>query len=149
MSDPKAQSFANHSRYVPGYHVVLPLILALNLFYAIMHAWAWRHSSAAQPWVYLVLAFGLGLIYWYERAFACTVQDRVIRLEETLRMERLLPADLKPRIGELTRSQFVALRFASDAELPVLVRKVLDERIAEKKVIKALVKDWRPDHLRV
>ncbi len=147
MDDQAPQSYARHARYVPGYHVVLFAILLVNLGYAVMHAW--RHARTYQAWVYLLLAVGLCLMFWYARAFATTVQDRVIRLEETLRMERLLPADLKPRIGELTRRQFVALRFASDAELPALVRKVLDERIGEPKAIKALVKDWRPDHLRV
>jgi len=76
------------------------------------------------------------------------VQDRVIRLEERLRCERLLPADLKPRIAEFTVSQLVALRFASDAELPALARKVLDEKISERKPIKQLVKNWRADYLR-
>jgi hypothetical protein len=101
-----------------------------------------------QAWVFLALSIGLSILYWYARAFPITVQDRVIRLEETLRMERLLPADLKPRIGELAVGQFIALRFASDAELADLVRKVLDERIADTKAIKQLVKHWRPDHLR-
>jgi hypothetical protein len=140
------QSYANHARYVPGYHFILAFILLVNLGYAVMHAW--RFSGTYQAWVYLLLAIGLVMLYAYARTFATTVQDRVIRLEETLRMERLLPDDLKPRIGELTRQQFVALRFASDAELPALVRKVLDERITDQKGIKSLVKDWRADHLR-
>lgn len=146
MSDQKPQTFASHARYVPAYHFVLFFILLLNLGYAGMHVW--RHARTPQAWVYAVLAVGLMMLYWYARTFATTVQNRVIRLEETLRMERLLPADLKPRIGELALGQIIALRFASDAELPDLVRKVLDERIADKKVIKALVKDWRADHLR-
>jgi hypothetical protein len=140
------QSYATHARYVPGYHFVLAFILLVNLAYAVMHAW--RHPQTFQAWVNLLLAVGLVLLYAYARSFAVTVQDRVIRLEETLRMERLLPADLKSRIGELSRKQFVALRFAADAELPGLVRKVLDERITDQKAIKALVKDWRADHLR-
>jgi hypothetical protein len=72
----------------------------------------------------------------------------VIRLEERLRYERVLPADLKPRIEEFTVSQLVALRFASDAELPGLARKVLDEKMNERKSIKQMVKNWRPDYLR-
>jgi hypothetical protein len=146
VSDRRAQSFATHARYVPGYHFILSFILLVNLGYAVIHAW--RFAGTFQAPVYLLLSIGLVLMYWYTRLFAVTVQDRVIRLEETLRMERLLPPDLKGRIGELTRGQFVALRFASDAELPALVRKVLDERIVDQKAIKALVKDWRPDHLR-
>jgi hypothetical protein len=146
MSD-QPQSFRNHARYVVGYHGILTLILLLNTGYAVMHVW--RHPRFPQSWVYLALAFGLWLLFYYARAFALTVQDRLIRLEETLRMERLLPPALTARIGELTREQFIALRFAGDAELPSLVQKVLDERITDKKRIKQLVRDWRADHLRV
>jgi hypothetical protein len=80
------------------------------------------------------------------RLMALSVQDRVIRLEERLRFARLLPADLQPRIGEFTAGQLVALRFASDAELPALARKVLDEKLAERKAIKQLIKNWKPDY---
>jgi hypothetical protein len=76
------------------------------------------------------------------------VQDRVIRLEEQLRMQRLLPDGLKSRIGEFTTPQLVALRFASDAELPALARRVLDEKLTRKRDIKALIQTWRPDELR-
>jgi hypothetical protein len=77
-----------------------------------------------------------------------TVQNRVIRLEERLRLARLLPADLQGRIEELTVGQLVALRFASDGELVELTRKVLTEGITDKKAIKSMVTTWRPDHLR-
>jgi hypothetical protein len=82
------------------------------------------------------------------RLMALSVQDRIIRLEERLRFARLLPADLQPRIGEFTATQLVALRFASDAELPALARKVLDEKLTERKAIKQLIKNWKPDYLR-
>jgi hypothetical protein len=77
-----------------------------------------------------------------------TVQDRVIRLEETLRMRAVLPADLQARIGELTVKQMVALRFAGDGELPDLTRQVLDGKIQDQKAIKKMVRQWRADHLR-
>ena len=96
----------------------------------------------------LALAVGLILMFWYMRVFAVTVQDRVIRLEERLRMEALLPADLKTRIPEFSPGQLVALRFASDAELPALARRVLDEKLTDQKAIKRLIKEWRADHLR-
>ncbi len=80
--------------------------------------------------------------------FALTVQDRVIRLEERLRFERLLPEDLKARIPEFTVAQLVSLRFASDAELPALARKVLSDNLTDRKTIKKLVQNWRADHLR-
>jgi Family of unknown function (DUF6526) len=79
---------------------------------------------------------------------ALKVQDRVIRLEEQLRYERVLPADLKARIGEFTVAQLISLRFASDAELPALARNVLDNKIGQRKAIKQMVKNWRPDYLR-
>jgi hypothetical protein len=142
----QVQNYRSHAKYVIGYHVVLAAILLLNLGYAAMHLW--RHPRYPQSWVYLALAFGLVLLFYYARAFALTVQDRVIRLEETLRMERLLPPALAARVGELTVGQFIALRFASDAELPSLVQKVLDERITDKKTIKQLIRAWRADHLR-
>jgi hypothetical protein len=82
------------------------------------------------------------------RLFALAVQDRVIRLEERVRYERVLPEELRWRADELTVNQFVALRFASDDELPQLMRKVLDEKLTERKAIKQLIKTWRPDYLR-
>ncbi len=86
--------------------------------------------------------------FLFARLFALSVQDRVIRLEERLRCERLLPPDLQPRIVEFEPAQLVALRFASDAELPGLARKVLDEKLKDRKAIKQLMKTWRPDYLR-
>jgi len=76
------------------------------------------------------------------------VQDRVIRLEMRLRMREILPADLHPRIAEFTPGQLVALRFAGDRELPVLARRVLDERLQDRKAIKQMITDWQADHLR-
>jgi hypothetical protein len=96
----------------------------------------------------LLTAAALLVLAFYARIFALTVQDRVIRLEERLRFERLLPEDLKARIPEFTRGQFVALRFASDAELPALARKVLSDNLTDGKAIKQLVQSWRADHLR-
>jgi hypothetical protein len=87
-------------------------------------------------------------MYLFARVFALTVQDRVIRLEMRLRMRELLPADLQPRINEFTHKQLVAMRFASDAELPALARTVLDERLTDGTAIKRLVRDWQADTLR-
>ena len=76
------------------------------------------------------------------------VQDRVIRLEMQLRLERLLSAEMRARIPEFTIGQLVSLRFASDAELPALARKVLDEKLEKRAEIKKLVTDWQADNLR-
>ena len=85
----------------------------------------------------------------YARLFALGVQDRVIRLEERLRMAEVLPEDLRSRIDEITTEQIIGLRFAPDEELPDLVRRVLDEGISDRKTIKQAVKNWRADHQRI
>jgi hypothetical protein len=89
------------------------------------------------------------MLAFLARLFALGVQDRVIRLEERMRYQRLLPEDLKPRIGEFTINQLVSLRFASDAELPTLARKVLDGKMIERKAIKQMVQNWRADYQRI
>lgn len=139
------QTYANHRRVVVGYHVVTSFILLINLIWSVVQAI--RHVSVGAV-VTVLLAVALILLFAYARVFALAVQDRVIRLEMRLRLQQLLPADLQARFGEITRGQFVALRFASDAELPALVRKVLDERITDKTQIKLMIKEWVPDYLR-
>jgi hypothetical protein len=96
--------------------------------------------------VLVAVAFFVGI--GTARGMALKVQDRVIRLEERLRFERALPADLHPRIEEFTIDQLVALRFASNAELPELARKVLEEKLNDRKAIKQMIKTWRPDFSR-
>jgi len=140
------QTFENHARYVPLYHFVLFAILVVNLGWAV--ARLVRHPSPDAA-VALLLAFGLLLLFFYARSFALTVQDRLIRLEMRLRLAKILPADLTPRIGELSVAQLIGLRFAGDAELPELVRRVLSEGITDRTAIKKMVRDWQPDTLRV
>jgi hypothetical protein len=96
-----------------------------------------------------LFSVGVIIIALYARVFPLGVQDRVIRLEEQLRMQRLLPEDLKARIPEFTANQLVGLRFASDQDLPGLARRVLDEGITDRKVIKQAIKNWRADHQRI
>ena len=140
------QNYSNHAKFFPPFHFVAAPIF---LFYLGWCIYRWIHlGTHAETVVNTVVAVGLLVGLLSSRMMALAVQDRVIRLEERLRMERLLPADLKARIGELTTSQFVALRFASDAELPALTRKVLDEKLDNRKAIKQLVQSWRPDYLR-
>lgn len=146
MSSGQGQTFANHARFVPLYHFVASLIFLYNLVYSIKAAV--QHPDGATI-TGAVLAVGLVLLFLYARSFAATAQDRIIRLEETLRMERLLPADLKARIGEIAPAQFVALRFAPDTELPELVRRTLAGEFAKPVDIKKAIKNWRGDYLRV
>jgi cell division protein FtsL len=96
----------------------------------------------------VLVAVVLPLGFLSVRMMVLTVQDRVIRLEEQLRYDRLMPTDLRARIGELSVDQCVALRFANDSELPVLARKVLDEKLIKRKTIKQMVRNWKSDYLR-
>jgi hypothetical protein len=140
------QSFKTHVKVVPGFtYFVLPM-LVINVGWTL---YRWKRAEFSIDGLFAALtAVALLLGIFYARVFALRVQDRVVRLEERLRYERLLPADLLARVGELTISQIVALRFASDGELPGLMRKVLDERLVDRKAIKGLVVNWRADHLR-
>lgn len=138
------QSYANHRRYVPAYHFVAFGLLLLNLVYWVYALWRYRTGLQIDG---LLLAVALLILFFYTRVFAMTVQDRVIRLEERLRLARLCP-DLGPRVDELTPDQLIGLRFASDAELPALTRRVLDEKIADREAIKKQVQSWRADELR-
>jgi Family of unknown function (DUF6526) len=139
------QSFRNHVKIIPIYHYFVLPVAAANAVMLLVRAVAqpaWDTIIAGLMGVALVVMFLLA------RIFALTVQDRVIRVEMRLRMRELLPPDLQLRIGEFTRDQLVALRFAGDAELPALARRVLDERLQDRKVIKQLVRQWQADHLR-
>jgi hypothetical protein len=144
------QNFANHRKLVPGYHYVAIGILTINFFWALYRLiWPIPGVPLFDRLLAVAVALALGLILFYARIFPLQAQDRVIRLEETLRMERLLPPDLKARIGELRRGQIIALRFASDEELPELTRAVLDQGIKNPNEIKTRIRNWRADHFRL
>lgn len=141
----EAQNFKNHSKVVPAFHLFVLPMLIVNLVSMIV--FACRHFSyRSVEGALTALALLLGIMY--ARMFALKVQDRLIRLEMRLRLVQILPTDLKPRIEEFTLAQLIALRFASDAELPALARKVLDEKIVDRKAIKAMVQNWQADELR-
>lgn len=140
------QNFANHTRLVPTFHFFVIPMTAINFGWTIYRVI--RAGFSADGVISILFAAAIMLLALFARLFANAVQDRVIRLEERLRFERLLPADLKPRIPEFTVNQVVSLRFASDAELPELARKVLAEKLDQRKAIKQLIKTWRPDYCR-
>jgi hypothetical protein len=140
------QNYANHTRLVPLFHFFVLPVLVLNFGWSIYRLVHWHHW--ADGVIGVLTAAALLLLGLHARLFAVTVQDRVIRLEERLRFERLLPEDMKARIPDFTLEQLVALRFASDAELPALARKVLSDNLADRKAIKQLVQHWRADYLR-
>jgi hypothetical protein len=147
MAEKTSQSFANHVKLVPTFHFFVLPVLTLNLVQSI-----YRLVHTGFRWdglVGVLTAAALLLLTFHARLFALRVQDRVIRLEERMRLERLLPEDLRPRIGEFQPGQLVALRFACDAELPALARKVLSDRLTDRTTIKKMVETWRADCLRV
>lgn len=146
MPQQEPQNFANHARLVPAFHMVAFPILFVNFIWSIVQL-VRGFSFATVMGVLMAIAFII--VLFCSRVFALKAQDRVIRLEMRLRMQELLPADLRTRIAEFTPGQLIALRFASDAELPELARRVLTEKIESQKAIKQLIKNWNPDYLRV
>ncbi len=145
MSETKPQTYANHARFDPWYHFFLAPIALIILIASIVHLV--RHPH---PWgvLHVVLAFALFILLFKVRTYSLKVQDRVIRLEERLRLATLLPEPLHSRIGELDVRHLIALRFASDAEIPALVGRALNEKLTEKQ-IKQAIQVWRPDYFRV
>jgi hypothetical protein len=144
MSD-KAQSFKNHAKFVPAFHFFVVPVLTANALW--LTSPAIRHPTT-ETVIAALTGGALVTTAFLARVFALRVQDRIIRLEMRLRLRELLPADLQARIPEFTPSQLVALRFAGDRELPTLARRVLDDRIGDRKAIKAMIQDWQADHLR-
>jgi hypothetical protein len=141
----QTQTFQNHVKYVPAFHFFVLPVLMLNVGWAIYRV---IHAPSADVVVALIVAIALTLAALYGRMFALAVQDRLIRLEMQLRLQSLLPVNLRPRIPEFTVNQLVALRFASDAELPGLAGKVLAENLQERKAIKRMIQNWQADELR-
>lgn len=144
--DRPAQNHANHKRLVPLFHGAVFGIFAVWFFQS---AYVLVTDFTVDHMFRLFLAIALILLFFYVRIFPLTVQDRVIRLEMTLRLERILPPELRARIPELEVGQLVALRFAPDEELTDLVRAVFDEKLTDREEIKKRIRAWRADHLRV
>lgn len=142
MAEQISQNYSNHVRKMPPLYLAAALVLVINLLW-LLYQLVLNLSIGSVLGV--LFAATIIVLFVYSRTFALTVQDRVIRLEERLRMERLFPAELRPRIGDFTVKQLVALRFASDAELPALAREVLDGKLTEQDAIKRAIKDWRAD----
>ncbi len=141
----RPQNYKNHARLFPLFHFFVAPLLTLNLFVEARRLFL--TPTHHQIWAFLVAAalFGLALA---ARTMALRVQDRVIRLEMRQRLALCLPDDLRGRILDLTPAQLVALRFASDAEMPNIVRDVLEGKLPSGKAIKLRVKDWQADWLR-
>jgi len=143
LSEQRTQTFANHSKMFPGYHYLTLGLIIVTLLWAAWNLIRRPDLSTAIAVLFVIAAAGTA---YYARGFALKVQDRLIRLEERQRMASLFPEDLRGRIDELSVSQMVALRFASDGELADLVREVLDQGIHQRTEIKKKIREWRPDY---
>ena len=145
MSDPAPQSLKNHARLDPPYHFVLTAVLAVNLF--IVLCFTWKNLNYFTEWL-VVLSLAVFIPVLKLRAYPIKVQDRVIRLEERLRLQALAPVEWHAQIYRLSEDQLIALRFAADDEVVALAKQALEENLTRKQ-IKERIKSWRPDNWRV
>jgi hypothetical protein len=145
MAEKKPQTFANHVRWDPLFHfVALPIFVLLPIAAAVHFIW----RPSLHLGLVFVIAAAAAIAVLKIRLYANRLQDRVIRLEERLRLASLLPEPLRSRIPELTEGQLIALRFASDAELPKLAERALSEKLSRADIKKA-IQTWRPDYWRI
>jgi Family of unknown function (DUF6526) len=142
---PGDQNFKNHTRVYPLFHIWTFFPLLVNFLWSLYRL---RFGITPDSVVAVILAFGLLAFFGAVRRQVLTVQDRVIRLEMRLRLRETLPPDVAAQAARMSIQQLIALRFASDAELPLLVREVLAGTVATPKDIKQRVKDWQGDYLR-
>jgi len=143
---PAEQNYSNHTRWYPLFHFVLVPLLVLNL---LSHVVRFFMAPSWNLFFWVLLSITLILLALAARLMALKAQDRVIRLEERLRHQELLTDELLAKSAALTPGQIIALRFASDAELPGLVERTLNGEFAKNKEIKNAVKNWRADYHRV
>jgi hypothetical protein len=152
VSQQTPQTYANHTRFDPPFHFFLLPVFALGLILSLIHFFYHLRESDIRDNIHsfllIVLAVALITLVLKVRLYALKVQDRIIRLEERLRLTQLLSDPLRSRIPELTEGQLIGLRFASDAEVPKLVERALNEKLKRKDIKKA-IQNWRPDYWRV
>ncbi len=152
MAETKPQTFANHTRWDPPFHFFVLPVFVIGLILTVVHFFA--HITEGDfrdhfhAFLLILLALALLILAFKERLYSLKVQDRVIRLEEQLRLMRLLPEPLRARIPELTEGQLCGLRFASDAELPKLAERAMNEKLPRAEIKKS-IQTWRPDYWRV
>ena len=145
MSEKRQQTLANHAKIDPWFHYFLAPVLLICFIASIV--FLFHGVNALHIWL-AVFSLAALLLCFRTRIYSLKVQDRVIRLEERLRLYALLPESLKAKIPELSERQLIALRFAADQELPSLVEKTLRENL-DPKAIKKAIDNWRPDYWRV
>jgi hypothetical protein len=145
MSKLEAQNLKNHGRLDPQFHIVTFTVLIVNLVIAI--AFALKHLNLYTAWL-VVLSVAIFIPFFKLRLYPLKVQDRVIRLEERLRLQALAPEDWRTQLFRLSEDQLIALRFASDEEVVALAKEALEKNLTRKQ-IKERIKEWRPDYWRV
>jgi hypothetical protein len=152
MAENKPQSFAHHTRWDPLFHFFLLPVFGLALLMTLIHFFAhFAHSDFREnfhAFLLILLAVACLLLVFKVRLYSLKVQDRVIRLEERLRLTQLMSEPLRSRIPELTVDQLCGLRFASDAEVAKLAERALNEKLSRADIKKA-IQTWRPDYWRV
>jgi hypothetical protein len=145
MSNSAPQNFKNHARFDPPYHMVFAAVLAVNFIIAI--TFLVNHFNIYASWL-LILSIAAFIPVLKIRSYPLKVQDRVIRLEERLRLQALAPAEWHAQIYNLTEDQLIGLRFAGDDEVVELAKQALEHNL-DRKQIKERIKSWRPDNFRV
>ena len=145
---PEPQNYKNHTRFDPPWHFFIAPMMLVNIIFAIVAIIRNYPDHAHLFGWWLVMSIVGFVAVGKARGHSLKAQDRIIRLEEKLRFAALLPPDLLARSQALTVRQIIGLRFASDDELPGLVKRALDENLSEKQ-IKEAINTWRPDYLRV
>jgi hypothetical protein len=146
MSDSTPQSFKTHGRLDPPYHMVFGTVLIVNLVIAICFM-VQHHYTLFSAWL-VILSIAVFIPAMRLRNYPLKVQDRVIRLEERLRLQALAPAEWHAQIYRLTEDQLIGLRFAADDEVVVLAKVALEEKLTRKQ-IKERIKNWRADNWRI
>ena len=146
MSSEPVQTYQTHTRWHPVFHFFIAPVMAINLIVVIVTAVRFFSWLAVWNVVVALALFAMALLL---RFYATKNQDRIIRIEETVRLWRVLPPDLRPRIADLTTSQLIALRFAAHDELQELVRAILAGELRGRGNIKKRIRNWRPDTQRV
>jgi hypothetical protein len=139
------QNYANHRRFDKVY-MATELLAGFAVAASVVNLAEGQTLGSVSTFLLTLVTL---VLLFKVRLYSLTVQDRIVRLEMRLRLERVLPGDLKGRIGDLSLQQLIGLRFASDEEMPALVQQVLDEQITKADEIKKRIKNWQADHLRV
>ncbi len=145
MSESKLQDFRNHARFDPPYHMVLFAVLLVNL--AIVITYTAMHFNIFSGWL-TIMSIAVFIPFAKLRTYPLKVQDRVIRLEERIRLQALAPAEWHTQIYKLSEDQLIGLRFAADEEVVELAKQALEGNLSRKQ-IKERIKDWRPDEWRI